>query len=388
MTDEKKCRVCGNVFDSEGLLQLPGMPGAVQNLPSDRNMALASGVVLDVRQCSFCGLVQLSNEPVPYYRDVIRAGSISQSLRARQHDEFKVFIERFSLQGKNIIEIGSGRGEYLSVLNDLPINAFGMEHNPELNKIAKEKGLKTFQAYPTDLSGPLKDILFDAFISINFLEHAPEPGAFLRSCTNLLCENGVGMIGVPDFEFELRDNYLFSFMSDHLSYFSSDSLRNALTLNGFDVIDVFRNEKLNVVTAYFRRREQCDLSGPMEKFKNFNKQANDYMDSILNKGGRIAIWGASHLAFSFVSSSNTENKVAYIVDSAPFKQGKFSPASGLEIFPPRHLSVDPVDSIIIMSPEYSAEIVAEIQEKFPHVVRNIATFINGDLETIEKIDLS
>lgn len=383
MTHEKRCRACGNVFGRESLLRLPDMPGAVQNLPVNKDEAIASGVVLDVRQCSFCGLVQLSNDPVPYYKDVIRAVSFSPYMRARQYDEFKTFIERFSLSGKNILEIGSGCGEYLSILNELPVNSFGMEHNPEFNKIANEKRLKTFQTYPTDLAGPLDGIVFDAFISINFLEHAPDPGAFLRSSANLLSENGVGMIAVPDFEFELRDNYLFSFMSDHLSYFSSDSLRNTLTLNGFEVIDIFRNEKLNVVTAYFKKLSQCDLSAPKDKFFDFNKKINDYMDAILKNGGRIALWGASHLAFSIVSASKTGNKISYIVDSAPFKQGKFSPASGLEIFPPQHLSEDPADTVIIMCPEYSTEIVAGIKEHFSHVVRNIATFRNGGLEIIQ-----
>jgi len=383
MTDEKACRACGNVFTTESLLRLSGMPGSVQNLPADKDEAIASGVVLDVRQCSFCGLVQLSNAPVPYYKDVIRAGSFSPSMRARQHHEFKAFIERFSLQGKNILEIGSGRGEYLSLLNELPVNAFGMEHNPEYNRIANENGLKTYQGYPTDIEGPLGGIVFDAFISINLLEHAPEPGTFLRSSANFISNTGVGMIAVPDLEFELRDNYLFSFMSDHLCYFSSDSLRNTLTLNGFDVIDIFRNEKLNVVTAYFRKRGFCDLSEPMETFHDFNKKINDYMDSILTRGGRIALWGASHLAFSIISASKTGTKIAYIVDSAPFKQGRFSPASGLEIFPPRHLAEDPVDTVIIFCPEYSSEIVAGIQENYSHIVHYIATFKDGGLEIVQ-----
>jgi SAM-dependent methyltransferase len=382
MTYKNKCRACGNQFVNESLLRMSDMPGAVQNLPAHKDEAIASGVVLDVKECSFCGLVQLNNDPVPYFKDVIRAGSFSPSMRARQHDEFKTFIERFSLAGKNIIEIGSGRGEYLSILNELPINAFGMEHNPEFNRIANENGLKTFQGYPTDLAEPLDDIVFDAFISINFLEHAPDPGAFLCSSANLITENGIGMICVPDFEFELKDNFLFSFMSDHLSYFSSDSLRNTLTFNGFEIIDIFRNEKLNVVTAYFKKPCQCDLSVPKDRFFDFNQKINDYMDSILKNGGRIALWGASHLAFSIISASKTANKISYIVDSAPFKQGKFSPASGLEIFPPQHLSEDPVDAVIVMCPEYSDEIVSSIKESYAQAVDNIATFINGKIEIV------
>ena len=169
MAEGKKCRSCGNLLDNKPLLNLPGMPKAVQNLPKDKDDALASGVVLDLRQCAFCELVQLSNSPVPYYKDTIRAGSSSPSMLERQCDEFNSFIQRFNLQGKNVIEIGSGRGEYLSILEELPVQAYGMEHNPEHIKLIKEKGLRAFRAYPTDLAGLSDDIIFDAFLSINFL---------------------------------------------------------------------------------------------------------------------------------------------------------------------------------------------------------------------------
>ncbi|OPY91257.1 MAG: hypothetical protein A4E72_00195 [Syntrophus sp. PtaU1.Bin208] len=384
MAEKKRCRACGNVLGNESLLSLPGMPGAVQNLPADRDEALASGVALDVRQCDGCGLVQLTNRPVPYYRDVIRAGSFSPSMRARQLYEFQRFVQRFSLQGKNILEIGSGRGEYLSLLKELPVNAFGMEHNGEYIKTANEKGLKTFSGYPTDLTGPITDLIFDAFLSINFLEHAPDPGAFLRSCASLVSETAIGMIAVPDLEFELRDNCLFSFMSDHLSYFSSDSLRNILILNGFEVIDLFRNDKLNVVTAYFQRRRSCDLSAPMGRYRNVTEEIKDYLDSILDSGRRVAVWGASHLAFSIISAAGMQDRISYIVDSATFKQGRFASPSGLEIFPPSHLFEDPVNAVMIFCPEYSSEIVGEIKEKYDSVVHSIATFKNGGLEIVSE----
>ena len=212
MTDKQKCRACGKALGSESLLRLPGMPAAVQNLPAEQDEAVAGGVELDVRQCAFCGLVQLTNDPVPYHKDVIRAGRFSPSMLARQRAEFKTFIERFSLRNKNILEIGSGRGEYLAILNDLPVKAFGMEHNAEFQKFANKNGLKSFQGYPTDFDGPPDGIIFDGIISINFLEHVPDPGGFLQASANLLSPVGAGMIAVPDIEFELNDNSLFSFI--------------------------------------------------------------------------------------------------------------------------------------------------------------------------------
>jgi len=382
MTDMKNCRLCGNKFADASLLSLPDMPKAVQNMPTSKAEA-AAGVVLDVRQCSACGFVQLTNDPVPYHKDVIRPGGVSKSMKARQHDQFKKFIERFSLAGKNILEIGSGSGEYLAILNELTVNAFGMEHNAKFSKIANEKGLKTFKAYPTDLSGPPDGIMFDAFISINVLEHVPDPGAFLRSCADLLTENGVAMISVPDFEFELDDNYLFSFMSDHLSYFSPDTLRNALSTNGFEVVELFKNKELNVITAYVGKRRQCDLSAAKEKCHKINSDINNYMETILNSGGRIAIWGASHLAFSIIASSGIAKMLSYIVDSSPVKQGRFAPASGLEIFAPKHLREDTVNAVLIMCPEYSAEIAASIEQQYSDIVHHVATFIDGTLEVIK-----
>ncbi len=385
MTDIKRCRVCGNIFTAESMLKLPDMPAAVQNLPAKKDEAIASGIVLDIRQCSFCGLVQLLNAPVPYHKDVIRPGGASLSMRAGQYDQFKIFVERFSLMNKNIIEVGSGRGEYLSILKELPVKAFGMEHNPDFVRIANEKGLKTFQAYPTDLRGSPDDIMFDAFISINVLEHVPDPAVFLRSCANLLTEKGVGMISVPDFEYELSDNGIFSFMSDHLSYFSADTLRNALSINGFDVVEIFKNRDLNVITAYVIKRRQCDLAAAIDKSHEFNETINGYIKTILDSGGRIAVWGASHLAFSIIASSRTAKMISYLVDSSPVKQGRFSPASGLEIFPPEHLREDPVNAILIMSPEYSTEIAAGIEKQYSDLIHHIATFIDGGLKTIRKL---
>jgi len=382
MTATKKCRACGNIFTQESLLELPEMPGAVQNLPTSRDQAVASGVVLDVKQCVCCGLVQLTNDPVPYHKDVIRPGGVSVSMKARQRDQYKLFIERFSLMNKNILEIGSGRGEYLAILKELPVSAFGLEHNPEACKIANEKGLTTFQAYPTDLSGPPGGKIYDAFISTNVLEHVPDPGAFLRACAGFLGENGVGMISVPDFEYELRDNYIFSFMSDHLSCFSPVTLRNVLSISGLDVIEIFKNTQLNVITAYVSKHIQCDLTAAKEKNKKFNEIINDYIKTILAGGGRIAVWGASHLAFSIIASSGIAKKLSYIVDSSPAKQGRFSPAAGLEIFPPQHLREDPVNTILIMCPEYSKEIAAIIEEKYSDIVHHVATFIDGALEII------
>ena len=68
-----QCRLCGRAFLGKPLLRYENMPQAAQFLPDADALANERGVALEVRQCSGCGLVQLSNDPVPYYREVIRA---------------------------------------------------------------------------------------------------------------------------------------------------------------------------------------------------------------------------------------------------------------------------------------------------------------------------
>ena len=54
----------------------------------------------------------------------------------------------------------------------------------------------------------------------------------------------------------------------------------------------------------------------------------------------------------------------YIMDSAPFKQNRFAPASHLPIVAPDHFYEEPVDAILIVAPGYTDEIAGIIRQKY------------------------
>ena len=94
-----------------------------------------------------------------------------------------------------------------------------------------------------------------------------------------------------------------------------------------------------------------------------------------------AVWGASHQGFTLIPTLHLESFVSYIIDSAPFKQGKFAPASHLPIVAPDHFFEEPVDTILIVAPGYTQEIAGIIREKFgEHVC--IATLRSRALELL------
>jgi hypothetical protein len=95
-----KCRVCGNNFFREPLLRYENMPKAAQYLPDAKSLGSDTAVDLEVCQCSGCGLVQLNNHPVPYYREVIRASSVSEEMKDFRKKQFALLAEKYLLKKK------------------------------------------------------------------------------------------------------------------------------------------------------------------------------------------------------------------------------------------------------------------------------------------------
>lgn len=77
----------------------------------------------------------------------------------------------------------------------------------------------------------------------------------------------------------------------------------------------------------------------------------------------LAIWGASHQGFTLAATTKLKDFAKYIIDSAPFKQGKYAPASHLPIVSPDYLERNPVDTILIVAPGYTEEIAGIIRNR-------------------------
>jgi hypothetical protein len=93
------------------------------------------------------------------------------------------------------------------------------------------------------------------------------------------------------------------------------------------------------------------------------------LDELAAEQKTIALWGASHQGFTLASTTPLCERVSYIIDSAPFKQGRFAPASHLPIVAPDHFLEHPVDVIMIVAPGYSDEIAGVIRTRFGADVR-------------------
>jgi hypothetical protein len=92
------CRICNR--ECQPLFKLDNMPANNQHLSDKPD---SKGITLNVVQCKGCGLVQLDNEPVWYWKEVIRSSRLSEKIN--------VYAE--SVDSFNVLEHQPNPNEYL-----------------------------------------------------------------------------------------------------------------------------------------------------------------------------------------------------------------------------------------------------------------------------------
>ncbi len=350
-----KCICCNGTLNS--LMTMEHMPSAAQHMPTEKTLNEDKALTLELCQCRECGLVQFDVDPVWYYRDVIRAGGGSSTMRKLRTEEYERFIRtihEYGVECRSIVEVGCGKGEFLGMW---PVDL-------QLVNIARQAGLNVHQGFAEgDYVFP--DAPYDAFVQFNFLEHQPDPVGMLRNIRHNLKPNGFGLITVPDLEYILRYDGYYELMRDHIAYYTPDTLRKVISMAGFEEIS-HRTVNRDTIEMIVRSNANAVPADVSSLERNYRQMQEDVAGM---NCGSMAVWGASHQAFTIAATTGLRDKVKYIIDSAKFKQGKYSPASHIKIFGPEHFFDDPVQEILIIAPGYTDEIAGIIRSRYGEGVR-------------------
>lgn len=378
----KSCIVCKKQLPDKPVFKLGNAPASAQDIPDKEGCKKDKGIELGLYQCSHCGLVQLDCEPVSYYKDVIRAGGYSTTMTELRRREYRHLIDTYHLEGRRFLEVGCGRGEFLKVLAEFPVKAYGMEHQPELAREAKKAGLFVWEEFPDRPDQRFGDgeEPFDVFLSFNFLEHQPEPDVMLQAIWHNLSENGMGLVTVPALEYILEQGSYYELLCDHIACYSLGTLKGLLENNGFAVLE----EKIinrDTIEAVVRKKAvwPTDVEEFSEKMIYFdslaegyqviNQEIDELLEVLKEKGETLAVWGAGHQGFTLAATTSLRTAARYMIDSAPFKQGRYAPASHLPIVAPEYFFQEPVDAVLIVAPGYSDEIAGIIRKRFGEEVQ-------------------
>ena len=373
LANKKKCRICKGDFIKKNFLEYKSMPSSAQNFPKLKNLKNEKGINLLVCQCSKCGIVQVVNKPVGYYKEVIRSSAFSKEMKDYRKNQFKKFINKYKLKKKKIIEIGSGYGEYLSLLDKENLKSFGIEFSNSAIKASRKKKLNVMKGYINKVNYKLNHSPFDAFFIFSFLEHMPNINVVLRAIHKNLNQNSIGLIEVPNFNLILKKKLFSEFIRDHLFYFTKESLEIICKKNGFELIDISYvwhdyiisavvKKSTNTKHMNYKKITPLNLKSLIKKKESIKNKINMYVDK--HKKGKVVVWGAGHQALTLISLTNLSKKIDFVVDSAPFKQGKYTPSSHIPIISPEKLMNINFEAVIVMAASYTDEVVKILLKKY------------------------
>jgi hypothetical protein len=285
-------------------------------------------------------------------------------------------IERYDLRGKDIIEIGCGQGEFLTLLCELGGNR-GVGFDPAyVGGRNEHRGQIRF----------IKDFYSQAYAHYRgdfvcckmTLEHIQDVAGFVHTVRRSLGEQSdtIVFFQVPDAMRILREVAFWDIYYEHCSYFSLDSLAHLFRGCGFEVVDLLSEYDGQYLMIEARpvddkARAQAgqeaslaDVTEAVVRFaERFPQQRASWrrnLSEIRQAGRRAVIWGAGSKGVAFLTTLGIRQEIEYAVDINPRKHGTYMAGTGQEIVAPERLIEYKPDVVIVMNPIYCDEIQRDL----------------------------
>ena len=108
-------------------------------------------------------------------------------------------------------------------------------------------------------------------------------------------------------------------------------------------------------------RERCELA---------RGNLLDLIDNLHNQGKCIVGYGAATKSTIILNYAGIrKSTIEYMVDSTPYKQGKYLPVTGLQVFSPEDVinQLDKATDIFVMNSNYLSEIKKLTNNQFNYI---------------------
>ena len=332
--------------------------------------------------CESCGFISnmaFDAALIEYSAEYESTQSFSSTYSEFARRQAEQLIERHDLRGKDLLEIGCGNGEFLTLLCEMGGNR-GLGFDPaysegrvEGSHDVKVKFIRDF--YSEKYAGNLADFVYCRMT----LEHIPFAGEFVGMIRRAIGKHSgvIVFFQVPDVTRILHDCAFEDIYYEHCSYFSPGSLARLFRSCSFEV--------LNIETGYDGQYVMMDagtvngvspaslaeeddlkrLKSLIEAFPGkFQKKISEWREQINSfsaRGRRIVLWGSGSKAVAFLTTLGIIDEVEHVVDINPYRQGCYMAGTGHRIVAPDFLKEFKPDVVIAMNAIYKDEIQKKIQ---------------------------
>lgn len=372
--NERSCPIC-STSQREIFFELSEIPAFCNLLWKERQAALnCTKGDIKLAFCHTCGFINnvaFDSAKIDYTEDYECSLDFSPRFQSYARSLAEDLVTRHQLKNKKIIEIGSGKGDFLLLLCQQGNNyGIGFDptyvHRPEHDRykveFVRDYYSEKYAYYQSDL-----------IICRHTLEHIPNPANFLTTL-----RRNIGNTFKPEIFFEVPnalDTFhnlsIWDIIYEHCCYFSSVSLSNTFTSCGFQVTNTkeeYRGQFLCLEAIPSRNTQNLNqkqtvafaqLQHDVVTFRSKFQQKVDYwrakLQEIARKKQRVVLWGAGSKGVTFLNILQ-EQQIEYVVDINPHKEQKYIPGTGQQIVSPNFLIDYQPDIVIVMNPIYENEI--------------------------------
>jgi SAM-dependent methyltransferase len=331
--------------------------------------------------CAECGFItNTAYDPAPqdYGQSYEETQGFSPTFSRWADDLARRWVERYDLEGKEVLEIGSGKGEFLiSMIEHGAGRGVGIDPSFLEDRVASPAAdqITFIKDYYSERYGHLTG---DAVVCRHTLEHIHPTGDFMRLVRRSLNGNGdtVVLFELPDVGRVLREIAFWDIYYEHCSYFTPGSLARLYRLAGFEVLDLAIEYDGQYILiegrpANERRNGRHTLEeDPAEVADDVRRFAADFAATraawrerlalARADGRRAVIWGGGSKGVSFLTTLGIADEIDFVVDVNPHKQGMYMAGTGHRVVAPEFLLEHRPDLVIAMNPIYVREIAAEL----------------------------
>jgi 2-polyprenyl-3-methyl-5-hydroxy-6-metoxy-1,4-benzoquinol methylase len=369
-SDGSRCPVCGGWRAAE-LAEIRGIPLFCNRIFRTRAAALSAprGDIL-LSGCLDCGHVfNRAYDPAALDYATEYENSLHFSGRYRIYAEETVCRLGARLgAGSKVVDIGSGRGDFLAMLcRHAGCAGTGYDPSQAGGTIVADGPVRV------DLVGrpaEAADLAAADLVSCrHVLEHLANPMELLTDVA-LACRPGATLfLEVPNGLFTIDRLSIWDLIYEHVSYFTPASLCWALARAGFvsdGVHEAFGGQFLWAEAQRSDKAEPEPECGGLEaSFSRYPARHAGILEewrrriSIeLAAGRRLAVWGAGSKGVMFLNLLDLKvgGGVEWAIDINPRKTGALIAGTGQEIVAPERLPEIRPDVLLVMNPEYRREI--------------------------------